>query len=63
MMSSQEFIYSFRKAKDSPFPKYTDQEAIDALYKIKELKDALASGKFFSMLCFLMFFNISFIFF
>jgi len=34
-MSALEFIHSFRKTKDSPYPKYTDQEAVDALYKIK----------------------------
>jgi len=44
IMSALEFIYSFRKTKDSPYPKYTDQEAIDALNKIKEVKDALSSG-------------------
>ncbi|KAG4100437.1 hypothetical protein H8356DRAFT_1036152 [Neocallimastix lanati (nom. inval.)] len=35
IMSALEFIHSFRKTKDSPYPKYTDQEAVDALYKIK----------------------------
>jgi len=52
MISILEFIYSFRKTKDAPFPKYTDQEAVDALNKIKELKDALASGKFFFFMIF-----------
>ncbi|ORY37872.1 hypothetical protein LY90DRAFT_52773 [Neocallimastix californiae] len=49
MISILEYIYSFRKTKDSPFPKYTDQEAVDALNKIKELKDALASDIIFKM--------------
>jgi len=52
MISALEFIYSFRKTKDAPFPKYTDQEAVDALNKIKELKDALSSGNFFFFLFF-----------
>jgi len=49
IMSALEFIYSFRKTKDSPYPKYTDQEAIDALNKIKEVKDALSSDEIFKM--------------
>ena len=44
LISAQEVIYSFRKTKDSPYPNYTDQEAIDALNKIKEVKNALSSG-------------------
>ncbi|KAG4100440.1 hypothetical protein H8356DRAFT_1422913 [Neocallimastix lanati (nom. inval.)] len=47
IMSALEFIHSFRKTKDSPYPKYTDQEAVDALYKIKEVKDTLASDLIF----------------
>eukprot|EP00833_Pecoramyces_ruminatium_P004949 jgi/Orpsp1_1/1178981/evm.model.c7180000067457.3 len=47
LMSAIEFIYSFRKTKNSPFPKYTDQEAIDALNKIREVKNLLSSEKVF----------------
>eukprot|EP00833_Pecoramyces_ruminatium_P012701 jgi/Orpsp1_1/1186733/evm.model.d7180000052910.1 len=43
IISAQEFIYSFRKTKESPYPNYTDQEALNAFNKLMELKKTLGS--------------------
>jgi len=45
--SIQEFIHSFRKTKDSPFPGYTSDEAFEALEKLKEMKETIASNEVF----------------
>eukprot|EP00833_Pecoramyces_ruminatium_P003880 jgi/Orpsp1_1/1177912/evm.model.c7180000063303.1 len=47
MCSIHELIYSFRKTKDSPFPGYRSQEAIDALNKLKEIKENISSDFIF----------------
>ncbi|ORX64393.1 periplasmic binding protein-like II [Anaeromyces robustus] len=44
MLSATEVIHSFRKSKDSPIPEYDSKEAIDALNKIKQIKDELNSN-------------------
>jgi len=38
MISTRELIYSFRKKKESPFPEYSSQEAVNALNMIKKNK-------------------------
>ncbi|ORX79715.1 periplasmic binding protein-like II [Anaeromyces robustus] len=45
--SAHEFIYSFRKSKEAPFPDYTSQEVIDALNKIKEVMKEVSSNDVF----------------
>lgn len=45
--SLYEFIYSFRKSKESPFPEITSQEVVDALYKMKEMKEKIGSDIIF----------------
>ncbi|ORX80267.1 periplasmic binding protein-like II [Anaeromyces robustus] len=45
--SAQEVIYSFRKTVDSPYPDYTSQEALDALNKLKEIKETLSNDDIF----------------
>lgn len=42
--STQEFIYSFRNEKNFPYPEYTSREAENALNKLMEIKEELASG-------------------
>jgi len=42
--SIQEFIYSYRDKKESPFPNYTSHQAVNALNMIKRLKNELSSG-------------------
>ncbi|ORX84161.1 periplasmic binding protein-like II [Anaeromyces robustus] len=46
--SLYDFIYSYRKSKDSPFPELTSQEAIDSLKMIKTLKNEIASDEIFT---------------
>jgi len=41
--STQEFIYSYRKSVDSPYPEYTSEEAVNALNKIKEIMNKISS--------------------
>jgi len=41
--SLYEFLYSYRDEVNSPFPKITSDEAIEALEKIKELKNRISS--------------------
>ena len=43
--STQEFIYSYRKSVDSPYPEHTSEEAVSALYKIKEIMNKISSSK------------------
>jgi len=38
-------LYSYRDEVNSPFPKITSDEAIEALEKIKELKNRISSGE------------------
>ncbi|OUM61485.1 hypothetical protein PIROE2DRAFT_12482, partial [Piromyces sp. E2] len=45
--SMYEFIYSFRKSVDSPFPPITSKEAVNALKKMKEMKEEIASDEIF----------------
>jgi len=47
MISTRELIYSFRKKKESPFPEYSSQEAVNALNMIKKIKEELASDIIF----------------
>ncbi|ORX85072.1 hypothetical protein BCR32DRAFT_242070 [Anaeromyces robustus] len=57
--SIYETIYSFRDSINSPFPGITSQKAIDALEKIKEVKNELSSGKISIFKCHLRLFIIS----
>jgi ABC-type glycerol-3-phosphate transport system substrate-binding protein len=45
--SIYEFIYSYRNSVDSSFPKITGDEAVNALEKIKEMKEKIASNEIF----------------
>ncbi|KAL6625332.1 periplasmic binding protein-like II [Neocallimastix californiae] len=45
--STQEFIYSFRNEKNFPYPEYTSREAENALNKLMEIKEELASDEIF----------------
>jgi hypothetical protein len=45
--SLYEFIYSFRDLVQSPFPEITSQNAIDALKKIKEIKNEISTDELF----------------
>ncbi|ORX85085.1 hypothetical protein BCR32DRAFT_265919 [Anaeromyces robustus] len=42
--STYEFLYSFRNSINSPFPEMTSQEAVNALEKIKKIKNTISSG-------------------
>jgi len=44
MCALYEFIYSFRKTPESPFPDLTSEEAINALKMMKKIKDTISSG-------------------
>jgi len=46
-ISLYEFIYSFRESKDSPFPKLTSQTSKNALEKLKQIKEEIASDEIF----------------
>jgi len=46
-MSVYEFINSFRESNDSPHPEITSKTTIEALDKIKEMKDEIGEGTFF----------------
>eukprot|EP00833_Pecoramyces_ruminatium_P012208 jgi/Orpsp1_1/1186240/evm.model.d7180000049123.1 len=41
--SIYEFIYSFRDTKESPMPEFNSQKAIEALYKLDEIKNKISS--------------------
>ena len=45
--SIYEFIYSCRDSKESKFPELTNQTTINALKKLKEIKNKISSGKLF----------------
>jgi len=45
MSSFYEFLYSYRKNKDSPLPDLISPESIEALKKIIEIKKTISSGK------------------
>ncbi|ORX82997.1 periplasmic binding protein-like II [Anaeromyces robustus] len=47
LISAIEFIHSFRNSIDSPTPEYDSKEAINALNKIKQIKDELESNEAF----------------
>ncbi|ORX82994.1 periplasmic binding protein-like II [Anaeromyces robustus] len=47
LISAMETIFSFRKSVNSPMPKYDSKEAIDALNKLKQMKDELESNEAF----------------
>eukprot|EP00833_Pecoramyces_ruminatium_P008684 jgi/Orpsp1_1/1182716/evm.model.c7180000082382.1 len=47
LISMVEFIYTFRKTKNSEYPKYNSKEALIALKKLKEIKNELASDDIF----------------
>ncbi|ORX85084.1 periplasmic binding protein-like II [Anaeromyces robustus] len=47
--SIYEFMYSFRNSINSPFPKIPSQEAVDALEKIKEIKNTISSDTYFKL--------------
>ena len=44
MCSIYEFIHTFRKSVESPFPDITSEEAVNALNMMKRLKEEIASG-------------------
>jgi len=46
MCSINQFVYSFREKKDSPFPYIKSQSTIDAFNKIKEIKEKISNGKY-----------------
>eukprot|EP00833_Pecoramyces_ruminatium_P008823 jgi/Orpsp1_1/1182855/evm.model.c7180000082928.1 len=43
-ISIYEFIYSYRDSIDSPFPELTSQTAINALKKLKKIKEEISSA-------------------
>ena len=47
MCSLYEFIYSFRKSVNSPFPDITSDRVVNALTTLKKMKKEIASGKIF----------------
>jgi len=47
MCSFTEFLHSFRKTKESPYPSYSSQEAIDALNTLKRIKTELSTTEAF----------------
>ncbi|OUM62603.1 hypothetical protein PIROE2DRAFT_11088, partial [Piromyces sp. E2] len=47
ILSVEEFIYSYRNSKDSKFPNYESDEAINALKKLKEIKDEMSSDEIY----------------
>jgi len=46
-MSLFEFINSFRESNSSPHPEITSETTIEALKKLKEMKNDLGEGIFF----------------
>ncbi|ORX80889.1 hypothetical protein BCR32DRAFT_280131 [Anaeromyces robustus] len=46
--SIYEYIYSFRKTKDSPFPGFNSDEAYEALNKLNEIKMKISSSDIFT---------------
>jgi len=47
-----EFITSFKESNDSPFPDITSKETIEAMKKIKEMKDVFGEGIFKNLINF-----------
>jgi len=47
MCSIYEFIHTFRKSVESPFPDITSEEAVNALNMMKRLKEEIASDNIF----------------
>jgi len=45
LSSFYEFIHSFRKDKDAPFPGIASDEGVQALKKMIEIKKTISSGK------------------
>eukprot|EP00833_Pecoramyces_ruminatium_P014442 jgi/Orpsp1_1/1188474/evm.model.d7180000065132.1 len=45
--SIYEFIYSFRNTKTSPMPEFNSKEALEALYKLDEVKNRVSSDATF----------------
>ncbi len=43
-MSLYEFINSYRESNDSPHPEITSKTTIEALEKIKKMKDEIGEG-------------------
>jgi len=44
LSSAYEFIYSYRDTYESSFPEITSQTSINALEKIKQIKELISSG-------------------
>jgi len=44
MDSIYQFIYSYRDERNSEFPEITSKNSINALRKIKEIKEKISSG-------------------
>ena len=44
LSSTYEFIYFFRDTYESSFPDITSQTAINAINKIKQIKEDISSG-------------------
>jgi len=42
--SLYEFIFSYRKKSDAPFPDITSKEAVEAIKMIKRMKEELDAG-------------------
>ncbi|OUM68879.1 hypothetical protein PIROE2DRAFT_3409 [Piromyces sp. E2] len=49
MVSFYEYMYSFRKTFDSPFPDYLSEESIRGLETLKKIKDEISSDRLFQM--------------
>jgi len=49
MCSIYEFIHTFRKSVESPFPAITSDEAVNALNMMKRLKEEVASGIYWQL--------------
>ena len=47
ILSTYEFIYSFRDSVDANFPKAGSESFIEALEMLKKLKNEISSGKKF----------------
>jgi len=43
-VSIYEFINSFRESNDSPYPEITSKTTIEALEKLKEMKNEIGEG-------------------
>jgi len=49
-MSVYEFINSYRESNDSPHPKLRSKTTIEALEKLKEMKDEIGEGIFLKII-------------